>query len=363
MGDKVYNVKILADRFKGVETEFRHDLVIRHIGELLINKAQKNPNALIAQSEIQELYDNLIGLDPSSNFRKVFGDLIEELSKERKTTKEHEAGNDITRTLAGRVPAIIPQAKEVAEKPRAFSKDELVIAIGKAQAGFDHSIIENACKVVESELQQLQISNPRTRALEISENKILVEACFIVPQGNVKVLVPVEVKNGSVLYPTKFYCGEKKFELSVQGMKEYGESLTPEDTVPQYDGSMLEMTYNDVRKAMHTAIFNKDYVKAKETLQIVQDKWPQNFAATFEDFQHWLKQASTDVATKCAGCSYKMIKTASIHPMCGRYNVPAYKVVKDASGICSLPSIDFDRMRDESYKGAFNTSQILFPKE
>jgi hypothetical protein len=74
---KEYTVGHVSRRLEKAAVDHPQDAVIRAVAGVLDSMSRQNPSRLISQSELDKIYNQLVGLDASgTRFREVLGDLL-----------------------------------------------------------------------------------------------------------------------------------------------------------------------------------------------------------------------------------------------------------------------------------------------
>ena len=97
-------------------------------------------------------------------------------------------------------------------------------------------------------------------------------------------------------------------------------------------------------------------------MNIIQHKFgTDTYTAALNDYQAWIEEASQDYSKRCAGCKFYRPRNTkyatSTQDYCNLLQLPCKKVVKKG-GICTRSHIQWDRLRDDSYKGVISISNI-----
>ncbi len=243
-------------------------------------------------------------------------------------------------------------------------------AVLRKESSFSDSTIDQATELVRTELANLSYRHAQIRfAGDHAPSSVLFDA--VVQHGAVKheIVVPVQVRADQILMPSKFSAKadrEATYDFSKEGFEKFAQQHAGEGIEVRYSGLILDQDYNTLRKIIHQATFDRKHAVAREALNCIQDKFgPDTYNAALADYQEWLTQASQDYSKRCTGCPYYMSHTrrgsTSVEDRCGLLHIACRKVVKDEeTGICHKSTFDWDRLRDDAYKGTITTSQISF---
>lgn len=196
------------------------------------------------------------------------------------------------------------------------------------------------------------------------------DATLWTKKGKVEVSVPVEVAEGDVLFPAVFVAddgevhkldrAEVEAMLDVEGLAE----------IPRYSAALVNMTYNDLRKIVHKATFDRKHNIAREALTLIKDKFGNEaHTAAVSDYQEWIEEATRDYEQRCGSCDYYKPRgvtvSSSDHALpkksstdyCNLLHTQCSNVTRRA-GVCTRSHLDWDRQHDDAYKGIITTNQI-----
>jgi len=237
---------------------------------------------------------------------------------------------------------------------------------------YDRALILKGKQLVTSEFNGIGISKVAVHVNDRQSDDQLnptinYRASIEVDGKRADLAVPVEIKNNIPLFPTEFSLGEETFALTADGLSK---AFKTEQAIQvRYDGQMLDMTYNQLLKELHNAVYAKDTSKANECLNLIGDKFGQEHLNTaVQDYQDALIESSVDYFSQCVGCSFYVNpqeKKAShaIH-FCNKLSLACSKVrmvkgsVATEDNICVKADVKWDKDNDSAYEGHINTSQI-----
>jgi hypothetical protein len=318
---KVYSAPQLAKMLAevGENPLYRHDLVIREMGRITGKMAYDDPHRLITAKEIQDIYGEIIGMYPESQFKEVFGELLYLTTEPEKDERPRMLGADYREEVNRN----IENANEVGKEVQADEKE--MVQIDKVETPeelkpFVESLEENlnlvnsrfskehiitGSKLVRNELSKLGCICSYIKFAKSNDRAMMYEASIDTEKGKLKINVPVEVKNGSVLFPIVFALGEDVYNLDKEGMQNFMQKHSGDFQMIRYDGRMLDVPYNELKKSLHAAAVSKDHATAEEILNVVEDRFgTEKHRVLFAEYHGWLHGLSRTAAAKCVGCPY-----------------------------------------------------------
>jgi hypothetical protein len=227
---KTFAAGDLARRFASVGEKHRYDLVIRNVGGAIERMAQKDPNQTISSQDILNLYNSFVRLDPGSEFKQVFADLLpsEDLPETEKNVFEgkripyNEGVRDISMVEA--------EAIEVDEWEAAIGApvQSLIPGIERFNTEIiqnstlhDPKLIETGSALVKTHLETIGCSDVRASLKHGVKGCLLYLASFPTTRGTVHINVPVAVKEGQPEVPDLFadVTGDKIYAFNRAGLE------------------------------------------------------------------------------------------------------------------------------------------------
>lgn len=400
--NKVFNIQQIAEAFQKVSEDprYRYDQVIRNLDGIFERMAQEDPHRLMSAYEIQGYYDHIITLNPQSECKKIFAHLFPEQSdsvfdeqKQDRHTKTAEGMRD--HYTSNTVREIQPKDGETPQsisKQASFEVDEYqqIETLAKRAEGFepfheaidssliestlnyDRALIQKGKRMVTSEFNSIGISKIAVHVNEQQSNDQLIptinyKASVEIDGKRADLAVLVEIKNNVPLFPTKFKLGKETFALTAEGLSKAFK--TEGASQVRYDGRILDMTYNQLLKELHNAVYAKDTSKASECLNLISDKFGrEQMRSALQDYQDALILSSVDHFEQCIGCSYYedpgRKRASHVMDYCNKLSLPCNRVkmvqgsVATKDNICVKADVKWDEKNDDAYKGQISTSQI-----
>jgi len=235
-------------------------------------------------------------------------------------------------------------------------------AVSRKESGYTQEAINSSRTVVASELAKLGYKNIDIRFAGDNEQGMQFDATLLTIKGKMDITVPVQLVQGNILFPTKFAADDGEIhELNSQEITSLLEKPEVVDPV-RYSASLVDMSYNSLRKIVHSAVFDRKLNIAQEALALIKDKFgADHHNNAVADFDMWLKEAGQDYSKRCNGCPFYRVAGAknSTHSKdwCGLLNEGCNNVVKKAN-VCTRSTINWDSVRDDSYKGIITGHDI-----
>lgn len=373
LSGKKFAVKELAKVFGTVADEKRNDMVINLVNKVIQQRATEKPESTMNPSEIYELYDQFVSMNPETEFTEIFEpylpekegkpDSLDEVNRMRHTYYE-DAPRDLSEVSSARTTEVI-EGDEIEKKevPAEFKPlvEDVEDKLARDTSGFSKELINRAHELIVGELNSLGVKG-QVRFSRRKGSSMVFATSLDTEKGTIQVDIPIEVADEKILYPVTFVYKDAVHALTEEGLERFIRKFGAEAEPVKYPGEMLDMTFNQLRKEIHKAVFERNYARATECLNVVSDKFGEDIHKNaIQDYQNWLKEASQDYSTRCGKCGYYLSKTAvaTTHTQdwCGLLDEPCFKIIQK-SGICVRSSILWDELRDDSYKGTISTSKI-----
>jgi len=205
---KGFHIGDLSQRLRQAADENPGDIVIKSVASVVEKLCSKDPQGLITQGQLEEIYQQLVGLNTNTRFREVLGDLL--ISD--KNIKNSENNNYIE-SMRDPVEGFLEY--DVDNKV----KDGFDNLFSQASNRYDPQNASKAKEKVELELRSMGFTNPRVR-LAGGNSRFLVFATNLdTNRGSIPVYIPAE-SNGDKL-PSVF-VGSNTFEqLTTAKLSEY----------------------------------------------------------------------------------------------------------------------------------------------
>lgn len=224
---KCYSAKTLSSYFTSIEDSYRHDQVIRCVGQVLEKKAFDNPNGIVTGEELSKLANQFAGLGSVENFKKVCADLLPVALTEDNTQEQHiESTRHNYFEDGSRIPSKEAQL-EIDEFDLAKTEVPNVLAnifdkqdMKLAHVAVSEELTNRGEYLVADELKGLGLDSIVVYTV-CNNDTLLYTASIDTEIGKQVVYVPVEMVNGQVLYPTSFAIANRIFELSKEGVQQF----------------------------------------------------------------------------------------------------------------------------------------------
>lgn len=205
---KGYQIGDLDQRLRQAADENPGDIVIRSVASVIERLSAKNPNSMMTQGQLEEVYQELVGLNTNTRFRKVLGDLLRSDKNEADLTNKNfvEGIRDPTEGFLN---------YDVDKKV----KEGFDNIFGSTSNKYDTQNATRAKEKVELELRSMGLVNPHVR-LAGGNSRFLVFATSIdTNRGAVPIYIPAE-SSGDKL-PSVF-VGSNVFEqLTTANLTDY----------------------------------------------------------------------------------------------------------------------------------------------
>ena len=256
-----------------------------------------------------------------------------------------------------------PSAKPSQISPELLDVETILEnAVLQQASRYDEKVINAGRTVINRELSKIGFVNPRIRFAGDNPRGMSFDAALNAPGGKIEVTIPIEVAAGNALYPSQFVADDGNIhEFTAENIKAVVSTTESAEPI-KYTASLVAMDYNSLRKTIHKAAFEHQHVVAKEALVLILDKFGTDaHNACVMDYQAWMEDASQDFQKRCSGCTYYRERgtrhATSTHDYCNLLQTKCANVVRK-QGICVRAHLDWDQVRDDSYKGAIMTNQI-----
>jgi hypothetical protein len=203
---KEYTVGHVSQRVGQAAANHPQDTVIRAVAGVLESMSRQNPGRLISQAEMDQIYNQLVGLDASgTRFREVLGDLL--LSE-----KPASAAPDPRYAEARRDPL----QEALSETEPALAK-ELGAMFGFVDSHYDPKLATEAREKVGMELHSMGVRGARVRIAGGNPRHLVFAADIDTNRGAIRVYIPVEASGGKL--PSVFVAGDRFAELTPANLK------------------------------------------------------------------------------------------------------------------------------------------------
>jgi len=197
---KEYTVGHVSQRLEKAAADHPQDAVIRAVAGVLDNMSHQNPNRLISQGELDQIYNQLIGLDASgTRFREILGDLL--LSKKPTSAAPNPKYAESRRD---------PLKEAISEIEPTLTK-ELGAMFDFADGHYDPKCAAEARSKVGLELHAMGL-HARVRIAGGNSRHLVFAADLDTNRGAVRVYIPMEASGGKL--PSVFVSGDHFTELT-----------------------------------------------------------------------------------------------------------------------------------------------------
>lgn len=211
---KRYFVGDLSNRLQKTAEEYRHDTVIQAMSRVMERIASKDPEQIISQAEIEQMYNELVGLNSSgTKFREVLGDLFVKAELDMQTTENSNFIDGLRDN----------PDKEMLEMGSGDLTKEYGDLFSSKVDTYDPMLATSAKNKVSMELMSLGFDKTRVR-LAGGNSRFLVFATDLdTNRGMVRVYVPASSTGDQ--YPSVFVAGNKFETLTSRNLKQHIENL------------------------------------------------------------------------------------------------------------------------------------------
>jgi hypothetical protein len=209
---KEYFLGDIVTRFQAAAKKFPHDQAIRNAEKILFSKMEKvGKAAIVDQSDVQFLYDNLGGLGNKEAFKQELGDLL--LSSEIPKVANYNA--EFIGGLRDSGDSLELVSKEHVEKiATIFGSD----TPSKALAG---TYIEKGKRGVVAEFEALGYPEANVEVAGHDQNFVIYAVELQGKKGRMTIAVPAEIRIGSVLLPSTFVSGNEFVDLNKENLQNW----------------------------------------------------------------------------------------------------------------------------------------------
>jgi hypothetical protein len=245
---KRYIVSDLNARLQKAAAENPQDTVINAVARVVEQVCSKNPEKIVSQGEVEQLYNELVGLNVTgTKFREVLGDLL--LSERTLAQPDEEY-------IRGRRDE--PGQGEIDYDADPAVREGLDVLFTPQSDRYDPQCASEAKEKVGLELRSLGFDNARIR-LAGGDSRFLVFAADLdTNRGSVRIFVPADASGKQL--PSVFIAGHTFKELSIPTLNEYlADAAYRNNRLPSVKailGSLNALTGN-VKNTMPTDDFNK----------------------------------------------------------------------------------------------------------
>lgn len=212
-------------------------------------------------------------------------------------------------------------------------------AVIEASTHFAPELIKAAKAMCQRELGNMGFGS-QIKLSEATDNCIICSAELDSARGKVEIKLPVEIVDNHLQLPSVFYNENDKDKIYDFSQTEISNYLTAnknnDANVMRYGNDFFNMTYNQLKEEMLMGVATKDYMRCEQALNRIQDKFGSDYhLAALNDYSKYLSYASTNAEKPQTKCRL-LIRSGSVEPRCGHFNVPISKVFNNERGDCEL---------------------------
>lgn len=253
----------------------------------------------------------------------------------------------------------IPRA-EVPEPLRALTS-EIEESVTEAGVGYPQAAVRLAKRTLHAELAAMGFRGSQVRIASGTADGLICEAILNTPKGKVAIEVPIEMRNDQPLMPSVFAQGDFCDDFSEAKLKEFVQRDPPTVAVAvRRDSPLLGSSMRELKDAMIKAVAQGDYKACEDVMEVVAERWPDNYKEALIAYKQLLRHAGTmREAHSDIQCSKVIRSSNSIHPICGHLMVPIHKVVQDEHGRCHLASRHHSRENQDDGSAFFSNAKVL----
>jgi len=212
---KDYFVGTVTDRLRVVAEQNPYDQALRTMHSVFEKRFSKEGAlAIVSQHEIQELYDEVGGLGSAELFRSELGDLL--LNNHNPNVAHHN--DDYIATLRGR-----GRGDDLQEVDQEIIQEFESLFSEPTDKIYHGAAINSGKRGVQLELISMGFENPAVEIAARNDDFVVYAAEVDTRFGRTPLLVPAEVKLGSVLLPSVFVSGNEFVDFTQQNVLAHAE--------------------------------------------------------------------------------------------------------------------------------------------
>lgn len=206
---------------------------------------------------------------------------------------------------------------------------------------FTPELVRTAKAICSRELKNMGF-NAQVSLAEATDNCIICAAELNSTAGKVEIKLPVEVVNSRPQIPALFYneaAKDRMYDFSRTELASYLTAAKADNgRILRYSNDFFNMSFNQLKEEMLAGVSVKDYVRAEQALNRIEDKFGAEYhRQAMADYAKYLTIASNDrEEVKPQHKCRLLITKGSVEPRCGHYNVPLHRVATDHKGNCEL---------------------------
>lgn len=196
---------------------YPEDSVIKKVAFTIEKMAEHSkPGATISQAEITSVYNNFADLSGNSKFRTVLGHLL-------LGDKQAQSSQNPDYTKMNRVDAEDSGITTDTLVDQAAVKPLIEIFGGdtSSMTTYDAGLARRGVEFVAAELKSIGQDCSDIKVIDGDDNMIVYAANFNTTTGTTAISIPVEIKDGTPLFPSAFLAGEELKQLTAENLIEY----------------------------------------------------------------------------------------------------------------------------------------------
>lgn len=206
--------------------------------------------------------------------------------------------------------------------------------------GFTPELVRTAKAICHRELNNMGFRAQVTLS-EATDNCIICSAELDSTAGKVEIKLPVEIIGSRPQLPSLFYNEANKDKIYDFSKAELSTYLTAAKAdngqILRYSNDYFNMSFNQLKEEIMTGVAHKDYVRAEQALNRIEDKFGSEYhRAALSDYAKYLTMASSEKEEKPEHKCRLLITKGSLEPRCGHYNVSLSRVATNEKGDCEL---------------------------
>tara|TARA_A100001011_G_scaffold398129_1_gene501477 strand:- start:3311 stop:4870 length:1560 start_codon:yes stop_codon:yes gene_type:complete len=244
-------------------------------------------------------------------------------------------------------------------------ENELVIA----GSNYSREQVKMATSVLSGELQGFGLANPQIKVSASDSRNIAFDVELMTAGGRRTINVPVEMRHGAPILPSKFSSEGGVFDFSRKGMASYlsANKVARAGVIERYSDDMTRISYHELMDKMIQGVASNDYRLAEDALSSIQSRFDQSsYVAALDKFSKMLKHSSKDDTKRAENVKMAFSRgdlinvSTSLEPYCPKLGLPLSKVAFDEKGRV-VPMRKKNQAENLEDSGAsMSTSRVLF---
>lgn len=208
---KEFLLGYVVDRLRKAASQFPQNQAIRTMEQVVTKRFNKAGGSIsiINQKQIQDIYNQVSGLGPTSQVRSTIDDL---LLVQKPVVASHVNEQFIHGMRDHAEPLAMADEDHVNELKEALFQ-------GKVEPTVKRAFLENGRRGVQIELESFGIQRPNVEIAAADSNFVIYAAEVNTRRGKVPFLIPAEIKQGSVLMPSVFVSGNNFVDLTASNVR------------------------------------------------------------------------------------------------------------------------------------------------